>query len=74
MIAPFPLLRAALPGRIRVVDVGAYRGDFTAAVLASFPGSSAWLLPPALTAIVPPPSAELVPAIRSRSPRFGTGI
>ena len=33
MIGPFPLLQAALPERIRVVDVGAYRGDFTAAAL-----------------------------------------
>jgi FkbM family methyltransferase len=46
MTAPFPLLQAALPERIRLVDVGAFRGDFTAAALAAFPGSSALLFEP----------------------------
>jgi FkbM family methyltransferase len=36
----------ALPERIRIVDVGAYRGDFAAAALAAFPGSSALLFEP----------------------------
>lgn len=43
---PFRLLQVALPERIRVVDVGAYRGDFAAAALAAFPGSSALLFEP----------------------------
>jgi len=43
---PFRLLHAALPERIRLVDVGAYRGDFTATALAVFPGSSALLFEP----------------------------
>ena len=46
MIAASRLLQAALPDRIRVVDVGAYRGDFTADALAAFPGSSALLFEP----------------------------
>lgn len=45
-MGPLRLLRAALPERIRIVDVGAYRGDFTAASLAEFPGSSALLFEP----------------------------
>ncbi|HEU0108977.1 MAG TPA: FkbM family methyltransferase [Vicinamibacteria bacterium] len=43
---PFRLLQVALPERIRVVDVGAHRGDFAAAALAAFPGSSALLFEP----------------------------
>ena len=42
----FRLLQAALPERIRAVDVGAYRGDFAAAALTAFPGSSALLFEP----------------------------
>jgi len=45
-LGPMRVLRAALPDRIRLVDVGAYRGDFTAAALAAFPGSSALLFEP----------------------------
>jgi FkbM family methyltransferase len=40
------LLRAALPRQIHLVDVGAYRGDFTAAALTTFPGSTAMLFEP----------------------------
>jgi len=46
MTGPFPLLQAVLPEHICLVDVGAYRGDFTATALAAFPGSSALLFEP----------------------------